>query len=63
MALIELRGIERGFQLGDSVVHALTSLDLAIAPGDELPRRAHHAGIHVQIPGRDLAGGNAHRRT
>ena len=34
MALIELRGIERGFQLGDSVVHALTSLDLAIAAGE-----------------------------
>ena len=34
MALIELRGIERVFQLGDSAVHALASLDLAVAAGE-----------------------------
>ena len=34
MALIELAGIERVFKLGDSEVHALASLDLAIAAGE-----------------------------
>ncbi|MGE5385166.1 MAG: ABC transporter ATP-binding protein [Betaproteobacteria bacterium] len=34
MALIELRGIERVFQLGDSTVHALAGLDLDIAAGE-----------------------------
>src|SRR5574343_1705729 len=34
MALIELAGIERRFQLGDSEVHALHKLDLAIAAGE-----------------------------
>ena len=34
MALIELRGIERVFTLGDSVVHALADLDLSIAAGE-----------------------------
>lgn len=34
MALIELRGIERIFQLGDSTVHALTALNLSIAAGE-----------------------------
>ncbi len=34
MALIELRGIERVFQLGDSSVHALAGLDLDIAAGE-----------------------------
>ncbi len=33
-ALIELAGIERVFQLGDSEVHALRSLDLGIAAGE-----------------------------
>jgi putative ABC transport system ATP-binding protein len=33
-ALIELAGIERVFQLGDSEVHALRSLDLSIAAGE-----------------------------
>jgi ABC-type antimicrobial peptide transport system, ATPase component len=33
-ALIELAGIERVFQLGDSEVHALRRLDLAIAAGE-----------------------------
>lgn len=32
--LIELAGIERIFQLGDSTVHALQSLDLSIAAGE-----------------------------
>jgi len=31
---IELRGIERVFQLGDSQVHALRRLDVSIAPGE-----------------------------
>ena len=31
---IELTGIERTFQLGDSAVHALQALDLSIAAGD-----------------------------
>jgi len=31
---IELRGIERVFQLGDSQVHALRCLDVSIAPGE-----------------------------
>ena len=31
---IELRGIERVFHLGDSAVHALRHVDLAIAPGE-----------------------------
>jgi putative ABC transport system ATP-binding protein len=31
---IELRGIERVFQLGDSEVHALRRLDMSIAPGE-----------------------------
>src|SRR5574343_960618 len=34
MALIELAGIERRFQLGDTTVHALAGLDLAIAAGE-----------------------------
>ena len=34
MALIELTGIERVFQLGDSEVHALTALDLSIGAGE-----------------------------
>ena len=34
MALIELAGIERIFQLGDSTVHALAALDLRIAAGE-----------------------------
>jgi putative ABC transport system ATP-binding protein len=34
MALIELQGIERIFQLGDSTVHALTALNLSIAAGE-----------------------------
>lgn len=34
MALIELAGIERVFQLGDSAVHALAQLDLAIDAGE-----------------------------
>ena len=34
MALIELRGIERVFRLGDSEVHALARLDLDIAAGE-----------------------------
>jgi putative ABC transport system ATP-binding protein len=34
MALIELAGIERIFQLGDSTVHALAGLDLAIDAGE-----------------------------
>jgi putative ABC transport system ATP-binding protein len=34
MALIELKGIERVFQLGDSSVHALTALNLSIAAGE-----------------------------
>ena len=33
-ALIELTGIERVFRLGDSEVHALHELSLAIAPGE-----------------------------
>jgi len=36
MALIELKGIERTFQLGDATVHALTALNLAIAAGEYL---------------------------
>ncbi|MCE5182425.1 MAG: ABC transporter ATP-binding protein [Betaproteobacteria bacterium] len=31
---IELRGVERVFQLGDSQVHALRRLDVSIAPGE-----------------------------
>ena len=34
MALIELQGIERVFQLGDSTVHALSALNLSIAAGE-----------------------------
>ncbi len=34
MALIELHGIERVFKLGDSEVHALAQLDLAIEAGE-----------------------------
>jgi len=34
MALLELKGIERTFQLGDSMVHALTALDLSIGSGE-----------------------------
>jgi len=34
MALIELSGIERIFQLGDSTVHALAGLDLSIEAGE-----------------------------
>jgi len=34
MALIQLSGIERVFHLGDSEVHALAGLDLAIAEGE-----------------------------
>ncbi|PKO34194.1 MAG: macrolide ABC transporter ATP-binding protein [Betaproteobacteria bacterium HGW-Betaproteobacteria-7] len=34
MALIELTGIERIFQLGDSTVHALAGLDLSIDAGE-----------------------------
>ncbi len=34
MALIELKGIERVFQLGDATVHALAGLDLQIANGE-----------------------------
>ena len=33
MALIELKGIERVFQLGDATVHALAGLDLRIENG------------------------------
>ena len=36
MPLIELRGIERVFRLGDSEVHALHALDLAIDAGEYL---------------------------
>ncbi|PIY98412.1 MAG: macrolide ABC transporter ATP-binding protein [Hydrogenophilales bacterium CG_4_10_14_0_8_um_filter_62_70] len=31
---IELRGVERVFQLGDSQVHALRRIDMSIAPGE-----------------------------
>ena len=34
MALIELKGIERVFQLGDATVHALAGLDLRIVNGE-----------------------------
>ncbi len=34
ISLIELKGIERVFQLGDSTVHALTALDLSIDAGE-----------------------------
>ena len=34
MALIELKGIERVFQLGDATVHALAGLDLRIDNGE-----------------------------
>jgi putative ABC transport system ATP-binding protein len=34
MSLIELNGIERTFQLGDSQVHALRQINLDIAPGE-----------------------------
>jgi putative ABC transport system ATP-binding protein len=34
MALIELKGIERVFQLGDTTVHALAGLDLRIGNGE-----------------------------
>ena len=34
MALIELNGIERVFQLGDTAVHALASLNLSIEAGE-----------------------------
>ncbi len=34
MALIELTGIERVFHLGDSVVHALTRLDVGVEAGE-----------------------------
>ncbi len=34
MALIELKGIERVFQLGDAAVHALAGLDLCIDNGE-----------------------------
>jgi putative ABC transport system ATP-binding protein len=34
MALIQLEGIERRFQLGDTTVHALAGLDLAIDEGE-----------------------------
>ena len=34
MSLIELNGIERTFQLGDSQVHALRQVNLDIAPGE-----------------------------
>ena len=34
MALIELAGIARRFQLGDTTVHALAGLDLQIAAGE-----------------------------
>ena len=34
MALIELKGIERVFQLGDAAVHALAGLDLRIDNGE-----------------------------
>ncbi|MDR0775645.1 MAG: ABC transporter ATP-binding protein [Azonexus sp.] len=34
MSLIELANIERSFRLGDSVVHALASLDLSIKAGE-----------------------------
>ncbi len=34
MALIELKGIERVFQLGDAAVHALAGLDLRIDDGE-----------------------------
>src|SRR5574343_1011661 len=34
MALIELAGIERRFQLGDTTVNALAGLDLQIAAGE-----------------------------
>jgi len=34
MALIELAGIERVFQLGDSTVHALNALDLSMDAGE-----------------------------
>jgi putative ABC transport system ATP-binding protein len=34
MAVIQLAGIERVFHLGDSVVHALTHLDVGIEAGE-----------------------------
>ncbi|QRM20636.1 ATP-binding cassette domain-containing protein [Dechloromonas sp. TW-R-39-2] len=34
MALIELKNIERTFQLGDAAVHALSTLDLTISTGE-----------------------------
>lgn len=34
MALIELKNIERTFQLGDAAVHALSALDLTISTGE-----------------------------
>lgn len=34
MALIELKNIERTFQLGDAAVHALSALDLTISAGE-----------------------------
>ena len=34
MILIELQGIERRFQLGDTTVHALAALDLSIVSGE-----------------------------
>ena len=34
MSLIELQGIERVFQLGDTEVHALAALNLSIAAGE-----------------------------
>lgn len=36
MSLIELNGIDRVFQLGDSQVHALRQIDLKIDPGEYL---------------------------
>ena len=44
--MIELAGIERVFTLGDSRVHALHALDLAVAPGEYVaimgPRSEEH---------------------
>jgi putative ABC transport system ATP-binding protein len=34
VSLIQLAGIERVFHLGDSTVHALNRLDVAIEPGE-----------------------------
>ncbi len=35
-SLIEMRGIERTYAMGDNLVHALRGVDLAIAPGESV---------------------------